>query len=533
MRLHPREQDPVEQALPTAVFLPDIKAGSDWHSSFDIDFGTRSQPLRLRPHEQDPDEHVALAISNIVVGNDKQPSWEVGVDTGGPGAQAGQKLRRVIKYIYSTALLVFSLCLVIGVILTEKARLARDPHPFTTFFISWFLLVWLATMEGGQGCLIGLQRVEKKNYASSHPITLKCTTLAHKGNNMERFIVGRQFLVFIVVFLTNMFKVMHVPDGVEEVFLLPGHFMSGAAIVLTTITLGQLTAQVNAANCMLDFVNSRAMLLTTYVSLFIENTGILHSAYLVQILFSKITGISIPKEPSRTIRQSASFWGRILMSLALLVFAFTVTLSAIFQGKTTMWIKLPGAVLAILFFALMVFIGMMEALQIALFEVIHMPEDYFARNNVAKANCKLAFRGKNLQAVLIGRQMCVTTCVFLIAQITTPNFQEGETIFGVSEGVQKFFNTGLLGAFITTILASLAWRIVAASFPLIFLSNPLMHHAIRLCLLLEKSGLCSASWLFALYHKAVSGFRLDEVYLGTNEKQNEAAIDDLSIFNVV
>jgi hypothetical protein len=54
--------------------------------------------------------------------------------------------------------------------------------------------------------------------------------------------------------------------------------------------LGQLTAQVNAANCMLDFLNNYFMLFTTYVSLAIEFSGLVHSVYLVQIIFSKITG---------------------------------------------------------------------------------------------------------------------------------------------------------------------------------------------------------------------------------------------------
>lgn len=59
-------------------------------------------------------------------------------------------------------------------------------------------------MEGGQGCLVGLQPIEKSKYAKSHPITLQNTLLSHKGDNMERFIVGRQFLVVLVVFLINM-----------------------------------------------------------------------------------------------------------------------------------------------------------------------------------------------------------------------------------------------------------------------------------------------------------------------------------------
>jgi len=61
-------------------------------------------------------------------------------------------------------------------------------------------------------------------------------------------------------------------------------------MMITTIVLGQLVSQVNAAVCMLDFVNNYFMLFTTYVSLGIEYSGLLHSAYLVQIGFSKLTG---------------------------------------------------------------------------------------------------------------------------------------------------------------------------------------------------------------------------------------------------
>ena len=79
---------------------------------------------------------------------------------------------------------------------------------------------------------------------------------------------------------------------------------------------------------------------------------------------------------------------------------------------------------------------------------------------------------------------------------------------------RTFFNTGLLGAVITTIVASLAWRIVASSFPLAFMSNPLIYLIIRLCLFLEMTGVCSAAWLLALIHKQVAGYQPDEVYLG-------------------
>jgi len=296
-----------------------------------------------------------------------------------------------------------------------------------------------------------------------------------------------------------------------------------------------LTAQVNAANCMLDFINTYFMLFTTWVSLLIEYSGLLHSVYLVQIFFSKIAGKPIESnEPPRSGAQNIFFWSRVLMSLVVLGFSFAVTLSALFNGQTTMWDGIPEAVSVVVFFVLMCFVGMMEGMQIALFAVVNLPEEELKHHSIAHANCQLTFSGRNFQAFLIGRQICVTICMFVVARITTVDVDtdtDEDTIFGVSKGLQNFFNTGLLGAIITTIVASLAWRIIASSFPIAFMSNPLIYLIIRLCLLLEASGLCSAAWLLALIHKDIVGYQLDEVYIGTPEERAAAAKggDDLEL----
>lgn len=416
------------------------------------------------------------------------------------------------KYLYSSVLLIFSVILVMAAIFSEQTVGTAEigVHPVLAFFIFWALILWLAMMEGGQCCLVGLQPIEKASYAESHPKTFKNTSIAHKGDNLERFIVGRQFLVVLVLFVSNLMSssvadidVLGLPESIQSVFM-----TSGFALILVTIMLGQLAAQVNAANRMLDFINNYFMLyFVTYVSLAIEFSGMLHSVYLVQILFSKITGTSVAStEPPRTASQNLFFWGRVLFSLAILGFAFAVTLAALFDGKTTMWDGVPSVVSVIVFFVLMCFVGLMEGMQIALFAVVHLPEEELVQHTIAHKNCALTFSGQNLQAFLIGRQICVTVCTFVIAKITTLNIEIGvdENIFGVSDGVQNFFNTGLLGAVITTIVASLAWRIVASSFPVAFLSNPLIYLIIRMCLLLEASGLCSAAWLLAWYHKPSS-----------------------------
>ena len=441
----------------------------------------------------------------------------------------------VIRYILSTALLFFGIVVTASLIFTKQTDLSSKTHPAVVFLLVCFLLLYLATMEGGQGCLVGLQGIDKDLYSESHRTTLKNTRIAHEGNNMQRFIVGRQFLVVLVVFIINLCAsplpgsaILKLPDTVASIFV-----DSGVSLILVTVIVGQLTAQVNAASCMLDFINNCFMLyFVTYVSMAIEMSGLLHCVYLVQIIFAKITGTDTQSnEPTRTVLQTVFFWGRALVSLAVLAFAFAVTLDALFDGKTTSWDGVPGSVSVIIFFVLMCIAGLMEGMQIALFAVVNLPENELAQHKMAKSICKLAFSGNNLQAFLIGRQIFVTLCTFVIARLTTLDVEVGvdENIFGVSDGLQAFFNTGLLGAIITTVVGSLAWRIIAASFPVAFLSNPLVYLILRLCLVLEASGICSAAWLLALIHKQMVGYQTDDVYIGKarNAKKEDIVEEQL------
>ena len=434
----------------------------------------------------------------------------------------------VLKYLYSSALLIFSITVVMAAMFTEQTNVSEIAHPAIAFFVFWGLLAWLALMEGGQGCLVGLQPVEPELYRKSHPATFKNTSIAHRGDNMARFIIGRQFLVVLVVFVVNLCgsavagaSVLNLSDGMTEVFL-----ASGVALILTTIIAGQLAAQINAANCMLDFVNTYFMTVTIWISLAIEKSGLLHSVYLVQMIFEKMSGTSDEGEPPRSLTERILFWFRVMVSLAVLGFAFAVTLAALFSGQTAMWDGVPETVSVIVFFVLMCFVGMMEGMQIALFAVINLPEEELKQHSTAHKNCTLIFGDNNFQAFLVGRQICVTICTFVIARITTVNVDTSigeDTIFGVGDGMQEFFNTGLLGAVITTVIASLAWRIIGSSFPVAFMSNPLIYVIIRICLALERSGVCAAAWLLARIHKQVARFRTDDEYIGTLEERAAAA----------
>ena len=225
------------------------------------------------------------------------------------------------------------------------------------------------------------------------------------------------------------------------------------------------------------------------------------------------------------------------MSLAILIFSFYVTLVALFNGDTTMWEGVPNGVAVLVFFILICVVGMLEAIQIAFFAVAKLPEDERGDSWIAKQVCGILFyaEAKNLAGFMIGRQLSVVSCMFFIARVTSLDIDpdSGDTLLGVSPGTQAFFNMGLLGALITTIVASIGWRLVAAAFPLAFIKNPFTYILLRWCLFLEATGMCNASYVIAWIHKKIAGFQFDEVYIGTaEERRTKDHADSASVVSI-
>ena len=86
-------------------------------------------------------------------------------------------------------------------------------------------------------------------------MTWKCTNWCHNGDNLDRYLLGRQFMVVIVVFTVN---ISGAPLGGAELWGLPQWIIdvflgSGLAMILFTCMVGQLNSQVNGCHCMLDY----------------------------------------------------------------------------------------------------------------------------------------------------------------------------------------------------------------------------------------------------------------------------------------
>jgi silicon transporter len=430
-----------------------------------------------------------------------------------------------IKYFYSIVLLIFSIILVTGLIFTQQTSLSRDTHAAVAFIVMWLAILWLTMVEGSQASMVGLAPVARELYKDTHKIAHKVTSIVLTGDNLDRYLLGRQLMVVLVVFVVNLSgaplagaELWGLPAWITNIFL-----VTGIAMILFTCMVGQLNSQVNGCHCMLDYINNYFALFTIYVAMFIEFTGILHASYVFNYIICWMAGKPVvSKEGERTPAQSVFFWGRCVMSLVLLALAFVVTMAALFEGKTTMWSGVPPAAAVVVFLMLMCVVGLLEGMQIAFFAVTKVTKAERGNAKFAMMTCECLFRGegRNLPAFMIGRQICVVSCMFVVARVTTLNVVIGEgNLFGVSNGLQTFFNTGLLGAYFLTICGSIVWQLVASVFPIAFLSNPLVYFMLRLCLLLESTGICAGAWVIAMIHKAIAGFKRDEVYIGTAEER--------------
>lgn len=436
------------------------------------------------------------------------------------------------KRLYSTCLLLFSVIIIMGLISTRQTNLSSKSSPAAAYVVIWAAVIWLTMVEGSQGSLVGLSPVNPELYKDSHPIAYMCNKVTVKGDNLDRYLMGRQLMVCFIVFIIN---ISGGPIGEVELWGLStvakDIFLNvGLAMIFFTAMIGQLNSQVNASLCMLDYCNNYFCVFTMWVALAIEFSGLLHASYLIQIAVVKCSGQELmSNEAPRSTIQNIFYWVRCIASLGIVSFCGVVTVYALFTDQTTIWDGIPPIVALFIFIILLCIVGMLEGMQIAFFAVAKLRPEERGLSVFSRKTCALLFKGtgNNLPGFMIGRQLSVVSCMFFVARVTSVKIKEGdENLFGVPDSIQALFNTGLLGALFLTIVGSIAWQLVASAFPLAFLANPLTYVFLRICLFFEMTGICSGAWVLAAFHARLAGFKRDEVYIGTAEERAKKNMAD-------
>jgi hypothetical protein len=183
---------------------------------------------------------------------------------------------------------------------------------------------------------------------------------------------------------------------------------------------------------------------------------------------------------------------RYIWSTALLLFALAIILYAQITYQIVFYPGVPNWVAIILLFVFLAILGTMEGTMIALTQLRKVdPETYRKTHPYAYNTAVYAYKGSRIERFLNGRQVFVVLCGFQLARLTTP--AEG-TLGELGGFLQALFTTGLLGSFIVCILGQLTPQIFAAKFPHTFLNLPFLGIVVRLCLLVEFTGITYACW---------------------------------------
>ena len=106
------------------------------------------------------------------------------------------------RYIFSTVLLAGSLGIVVYGIVTKKSQFWPETVPWpATLVIMLVLLLVLGVLEGLQVAIVELCKnpppeEKQRKYARAN----KIQKMIVQGRNLEKFVLGRQVLVVVVVF---------------------------------------------------------------------------------------------------------------------------------------------------------------------------------------------------------------------------------------------------------------------------------------------------------------------------------------------
>ena len=111
---------------------------------------------------------------------------------------------KLFKEVYSTALLIFSSVIVIALIFDNQTKVSQEAHPSVAFICLWLAIIWLSMVEGGQASCVGLPPIDMDLYKDSHPTSYKIMKIVNKGDNLDRYLMGRQFMVLALVFVENL-----------------------------------------------------------------------------------------------------------------------------------------------------------------------------------------------------------------------------------------------------------------------------------------------------------------------------------------
>lgn len=196
--------------------------------------------------------------------------------------------------------MVFSFVVTFYAIWEQKTGFFKEVPGWGSLIIFIVALFLLGIVEGLQLALVELKRQDPETYKDSHPTAYRLGKITSKGDNIEKFLVGRQVIVVFLVFFSAKMTAITVP-GQDFFFPIPSWFSSifletGLLASLIVVVVAQLTPQIVASVFPVQFLQLPFMKPVYYMCLLLEFTGLTHVCWLLVHMLSLLFGMSSGKE---------------------------------------------------------------------------------------------------------------------------------------------------------------------------------------------------------------------------------------------
>ena len=412
-------------------------------------------------------------------------------------------LTTYLKYILSSCLTIAYVVYILWGIWTGEAVLPVPP--IANFLIFIFCLILVAYLEGLQVCILAVEKYSPNKLRESHPRAYKLIKSVRTGNNVERFLIGRQF--FTIFVMTLMAQVTSFPGishlGINSIvwFIFIQTGLPGA-IVVTTI--GSLQPQLLAARDPWKFLNLYGCNSVLQLCYGLEVSGICtHFAWMLIAILRKTLFISDSKPRSHEPEQTWTFYivegFKYLLSTVVLVSYCSYLMWGMWTGEAIL--PVPAIAVFLIYSGCILFLAFLEGLQVAMLVAEESDLTPFAESKPrACALMKRANTGKNVRRFLIGRQFFVIFIVFLINQCTIfPDISH----LGIPDVIWFILvQLGLPTALNVLCFAQLPAQLLGNQDPMMFMNRPGPFFTLEVCLFTEMTGIAHFAWVATSISKA-------------------------------
>ena len=290
-------------------------------------------------------------------------------------------------------------------------------------------------------------------------------------------------------------------------------FVNNSVLLLVVIVaIFQLPTQLLANEKMMGFIELPFMAYYTVLMpcLFVEWLGFTHSTYVLKDAMASLGGIDPnDADPAKAMNKNWVYYTKCVFSCTAVLFA------GIFLGKGLAmkqtgatdgegWEDLPGwaAILVALLFLFIM--ACAEGLQVSALALAKTKTAEFKKKSpLAYATTQLLYKGRNMNAFLVGRQFFVAMMMILLGRVLGYAGGDGVLVnhdddtWGDAMGAgfnEWMLQTGFLGSIFAVNVAQLASQVTASIFPVSFINNRILNWLLRVMLCVEASGVCNACY---------------------------------------